>query len=331
MSRNNAKTINGVTVRFAGRVSPVPAFSNPGKPAVPNEYRSPGNHELGKRVVLFGVFCFVFAGAALANFDSVFEFEGFYHYSGSGEIAPLAEIAAAGFNGDLPPDPNFGEDGPYYGVGALAYQLDLNLPEPDEKHSWSLDYQLRSNGEENKWVAAAGDYVYTTTNTDESGAQPLAAFSAGMTEADVVDFLSSIPTSGYITSMRTFVGDLGAQLGLTPADMADLLEEIDEELGSVEYLHVGDANPTSKLWAIVENTNEDDGIAMEGLVLWAMDENVYDNDPVEYERASFAGSIRLSATAIPEPSTLQLFLAASVLLAASRCCIFRLRLRRSGN
>jgi hypothetical protein len=259
-----------------------------------------------KQVLFFGVLCFLLAGRASANSVSTFDFEGFYHYSGSGAIDPIAEIAAAGFDGGLLP--SLGDGGPYYGTGAVAYQLDLHLPDPDKQYSWASEYQLLSNGEEYEWVAAASDYVHTTTNVDRSEAFDLGGFASGMTDQDLADFISSIPTSGYITSMRTFVGDLATQVGLTPADTAFLLDEIDDELGAIEYLFDG-------------NTNR-------GSMLWAMDENVYDNDPVEYERATFRGSIQLSTKLIPEPSTLELLLLAAWFLTVSRYFVLRLPARR---
>jgi len=163
----------------------------------------------------------MFPTAAQADFVSTLDFEGFFHYSGAGDLD--ADELFCDF---IECDEGLGteEDG-YFALGAFAWEIDLNIPEGTFPY-W-LEWELDGNLE----VMAEGETVFD----EEFDEEDLAG-------------LFGIPTMidlGELDLDQEEVEDLLAFLGVEIdgfLDDAGFLREFDGDLESGFYLFAHDEN-----------------------------------------------------------------------------------------
>lgn len=239
-----------------------------------------------KKFIMSIILCLslIVAHSASADLTSTLNFTGFFEYAGDRSIDPIVSICNAGFGGDLcnqqPAQENIVTKsvGGYYGVGALAYNLNLNLPEDREAvYPWWLKVNLSVKG------------VYE----DDSGVDP---FEGHLDESGLT--LTGSAT-GIDSSLAAFIASLGSvdlgefALGANNSDVASFIASIPSSgnIGDLSFLFEGDDT--------------------EGLFLFALDENVLDYYDDASLQLAFNGQVELTAhelensnTVVPEPASM---------------------------
>lgn len=156
---------------------------------------------------------------------------------------------------------------PYYGIGALAYRFNWDLPNWHTAYPWYLDVNVWANGTYQMAGSASKNFDKTYLDNIYLGYFSLYDAFDGTSKAEVINFLTSLPNPYYDPAIGGYYHQGNFQQGkiyfALETDIEDVLKEID-----------------------------------------ILDE--YDSFPLLYASAQFGGSLALTASPVPEPASLSL-------------------------
>ena len=266
-------------------------------------FKSLLNAKKNKRMVLAVVAVFLVMSAINAeSFGLTIDFFGMAQYSGSNNLT-----FANGFVPVLPVQNSNGfvyfgmtttgsdglagainEGAPYYGIAAVAYDLDYSVPEWDQPYNWSVNVMAKVEGSYNYTPATDGDDV-TVPITVPISEELVENFDLG--EGSLQDFLGN-------------EADILAMIANTP------LTDYDPELGG--YLIDGD-DESGEVYVALEVSDLFDDLIPDGTLT--------DGDVIFGGRIIFTAE-PLESSTVPEPASMILFGSGLVGLLSARRKIF---------